>query len=65
MKKNVRANALRTPQGISPDSMQRAQAVFRDLTMRLREHGSVQKAAAATAAATKTPIKVQNPPQGT
>jgi len=63
--KNVRANVLRTPQGISPDSIQRAQMVFRDLTKRLQELGSVPKAAAATAAATKTQITPPNPPQGT
>lgn len=62
MNRNVRVNALRTPQGISPDSLQKARLVLQDFSKRLQELGSPNKAAVATAAATRTQVKV--PPPG-
>jgi hypothetical protein len=61
MPKKIRANVLRLPQGIKPESIQRAGEVVQAFTKHLRTLGSVEFAVAKTTketgarAETKTP----------
>ena len=62
MEKKIRANVLRLPQGIQPESIQRAGEVLRLFAEHLKTLPSVEAAAAKTAKATgtKADIKPKN-----
>ena len=61
MQKKVRANVLRLPQGIRPESVMKAQSVLEVLSKHLRTLGSPTKAAEATAAETGTRVETRMP----
>ncbi len=55
----VRANVLKTPQGIKPESVQKACEVAHAFANQLDKTGSVERAARKTAAATGTEVEVK------
>ena len=48
MQKKIRSNVLRLPQGIHPESVQKARAVVQSFAKHLRTLGSVENAVAKT-----------------